>query len=245
MSRARTRSPLNPSHRQGCDRPCGVYACSRPCRSCLVRRDANVALHGAAVAALVPAFVWLAPDFALGSPRAARCVLLALAVIADFNEVPLRNGMRFDAGLPLALITLAVARAAAPRCSSTSSRSRSAACVAARTHRAARQPGQPRGLRLGDGRRRDAARRRRRRPGSASTRCRGSLLAGRRDVRRQRLRSAPRSTCRCISATRSPRFPRMFVGTLPAALRDDACSPTLTIVLRRPARRRRARASSR
>ena len=35
-------------------------------------------------------------------------VLIALAVIADFNEIPLPGGLRFDAGLPLALITLAV-----------------------------------------------------------------------------------------------------------------------------------------
>jgi hypothetical protein len=56
---------------------------------------------------LVPALVWLAPPSRWDRPGLL-LVLLALAVIADFNEVPLRNGLRFDAGLPLALITLAV-----------------------------------------------------------------------------------------------------------------------------------------
>jgi hypothetical protein len=56
---------------------------------------------------LVPALVWLAPPSRWDRPGFL-LVLLALAVIADFNEVPLRNGLRFDAGLPLALITLAI-----------------------------------------------------------------------------------------------------------------------------------------
>jgi hypothetical protein len=56
---------------------------------------------------LVPALVWLAPPSRWDRPGLL-LVLLALAVIADFNEVPLRNGLRFDAGLPLALITLAI-----------------------------------------------------------------------------------------------------------------------------------------
>ena len=120
---------------------------------------------------------------ALGSARAAPR-LLALAVIADFNEVPLPDGMRFDAGLPLALITLAVARPAAgdPRRPGPDRRRRARP---RRADRAPRQPGQPRRLRLGGGRRRAAARAvgatalgRRRCPGSA--RRRG-------DVRRQLL----------------------------------------------------------
>jgi hypothetical protein len=73
----------------------------------LSRTRTQLVLHGAAVAALVPALVWLAPDSRWDRPELL-AVLLALAVIADFNEVPLRNGLRFDAGLPLALITLAV-----------------------------------------------------------------------------------------------------------------------------------------
>ena len=73
----------------------------------LSRTRTQLVLHGAAVAALVPALVWLAPPSRWDRPGLL-LVLLALAVIADFNEVPLRNGLRFDAGLPLALITLAV-----------------------------------------------------------------------------------------------------------------------------------------
>lgn len=54
----------------------------------------------------MPALVWLAPESRWDRPGLL-ALLLALAVIADFNEVPLKNGLRFDAGLPLALITLA------------------------------------------------------------------------------------------------------------------------------------------
>ena len=59
------------------------------------------------MAALVPALLWLAPESRWDRPGLL-LVLVVLAVIADFNEVPLPGGMRFDAGLPLALITLAV-----------------------------------------------------------------------------------------------------------------------------------------
>jgi len=51
--------------------------------------------------------IWLAPPSDWSRPGLL-LVLIALAVIADFNEVPLPGGARFDAGLPLALITLAV-----------------------------------------------------------------------------------------------------------------------------------------
>jgi hypothetical protein len=71
------------------------------------RRSAALAIHGLALAALVPALVWLAPASDWSRPGLL-LVLIALAVIADFNEVPLPGGARFDAGLPLALITLAV-----------------------------------------------------------------------------------------------------------------------------------------
>jgi hypothetical protein len=56
--------------------------------------------------ALVPALIWLAPASRWDQPGLL-AVLLALAVISDFHEVPLPGGLRFDAGLPLALITLA------------------------------------------------------------------------------------------------------------------------------------------
>jgi hypothetical protein len=71
------------------------------------RRSAALAIHGLALASLVPALIWLAPESHWDRPGLL-LVLIALAVIADFNEVPLPGGARFDAGLPLALITLAV-----------------------------------------------------------------------------------------------------------------------------------------
>jgi hypothetical protein len=59
------------------------------------------------VVALVGALIWLAPPSDWGQP-VLLAVLLTLAVIADFNEIPLPGGVRFDAGLPLALIALAI-----------------------------------------------------------------------------------------------------------------------------------------
>jgi hypothetical protein len=56
--------------------------------------------------ALAPALIWLAPESHWDQPGLL-VLLIALAVIADFNEIPLARGVRFDAGLPLALITLA------------------------------------------------------------------------------------------------------------------------------------------
>src|SRR4051794_22422377 len=67
----------------------------------------SLALHGAAAAALIPALLFVAPDSRWDKPGLL-AVLLVLAVIADFNEIRLPNGLSFDAGLPLALITLAV-----------------------------------------------------------------------------------------------------------------------------------------
>ena len=85
-----------------------MYTLARePCRSLPHVAALSLAIHGIAVAALVPALVWLAPPSDWNRPGLL-LVLIALAVIADFNEVPLPGGLRFDAGLPLALITLAV-----------------------------------------------------------------------------------------------------------------------------------------
>ena len=62
-------------------------------------------LHATAAAALVPAFVWLAPPSQWDQPGLL-FVLLALAVIADVTEISLPNGLSFDAALELVLITL-------------------------------------------------------------------------------------------------------------------------------------------
>ena len=64
-----------------------------------------LAIHAAAAAALVPAFVWLAPPSSWDQPGLL-LVLLALAVIADVSEIKLPNGLSFDAALELVLITL-------------------------------------------------------------------------------------------------------------------------------------------
>ena len=76
------------------------------------RQWAWLAIQGLAIVALVPALIWLAPASRWDQPGLLRSCS-SLAVIADFNEVPLPGGLRFDAGLPLALITLAVPRPAA------------------------------------------------------------------------------------------------------------------------------------
>jgi HD domain-containing protein len=73
-----------------------------------VRRSSSLAVHGAAVAALVPAFVWIAPASRWDRPGLL-VALLALAVIADFHDTTLNTGIRFDAGMALALIALALA----------------------------------------------------------------------------------------------------------------------------------------
>ena len=85
-----------------------MYTLAREsCRSLLHVAACSFAIHGIAAAALVPALVWLAPASDWSRPGLL-LLLIVLAVIADFNEVPLPAGLRFDAGLPLALITLAV-----------------------------------------------------------------------------------------------------------------------------------------
>ena len=71
------------------------------------RRWAAPTIQATLVVALIPALIWLAPQSDWGQPGLL-AVLLTLAVIADFNEIPLPGGVRFDAGLPLALIALAI-----------------------------------------------------------------------------------------------------------------------------------------
>jgi hypothetical protein len=58
------------------------------------------------VAALLPAFIWLAPASRWDRPELL-VVLLTLGVIADFHDVPLPTGIRLDAGIALALIAVA------------------------------------------------------------------------------------------------------------------------------------------
>jgi hypothetical protein len=70
------------------------------------RRVSGLAIHAVAAAALVPAFVWLAPASRWDRPELL-LTLLALGVVADFHDVPLPTGMRLDAGMALALIALA------------------------------------------------------------------------------------------------------------------------------------------
>jgi hypothetical protein len=72
------------------------------------RGTTALAIHGLAVAALMPAFLWLAPETSWDRPELI-AALLALAVIADFHDATLNTGIRFDAGMALALIALAVA----------------------------------------------------------------------------------------------------------------------------------------
>src|ERR1700754_3428674 len=72
------------------------------------RRTSALAFHGLAVAALLPAFLWLAPETSWARPELI-AALLALAVIADFHDATLNTGIRMDAGMALALIALAVA----------------------------------------------------------------------------------------------------------------------------------------
>jgi hypothetical protein len=84
-----------------------VYTLAANVSQFVSRTRLQLAIHGAAAAALVPALIWLAPESKWDRPGLL-AVLLILAVIADFNEVPLKNGLHFDAGMPLALITLAI-----------------------------------------------------------------------------------------------------------------------------------------
>jgi len=85
-----------------------MYAAPVPLHSPRERRTAALAVHGIAVAALMPAFLWLAPETHWDQPGLL-AALLALAVISDFHDATLKTGIRMDAGMALALIALAVA----------------------------------------------------------------------------------------------------------------------------------------
>jgi hypothetical protein len=63
-------------------------------------------IHAALAAVLVPAVLLLAPSTAAAAPLPV-IVLITLAVIADRHDVPLPSGIRFDALIALAIISLA------------------------------------------------------------------------------------------------------------------------------------------
>src|SRR4051812_40226754 len=85
-----------------------MYAAPVPMKSPRARRSAALVVHGIAVAALLPALLWLAPETSWDRPGLL-AALLALAVISDFHDATLKTGIRMDAGMALALIALAVA----------------------------------------------------------------------------------------------------------------------------------------
>jgi hypothetical protein len=85
-----------------------MYAARVLSMSLRARRSTSLAVHGAAAVALVPAFVWVAPATRWDRPGLL-AALLALAVISDFHDATLNTGIRFDAGMALALIALAIA----------------------------------------------------------------------------------------------------------------------------------------
>ncbi len=85
-----------------------MYAAPVPLTTPRERRTSALAIHGIAVAALMPAFLWLAPATRWDAPGLL-AALLVLAVIADFHDATLNTGIRFDAGMALALIALAIA----------------------------------------------------------------------------------------------------------------------------------------
>jgi HD domain len=67
-----------------------------------------LAIHAGLCLAFVPAVLLLAPAVAEASLLTV-AVLVALAVIADRHDVPMPSGIRFDAMIALALISLAIA----------------------------------------------------------------------------------------------------------------------------------------
>lgn len=81
----------------------------RPSRA---RRCLALGLHGALSAALIPAVLWVAPTAVTAAP-ATVAVLMALSIISDRHDVPLPTGIRFDALIALALISLVLAGPAA------------------------------------------------------------------------------------------------------------------------------------
>ena len=72
------------------------------------RERAGLMAHGLAVLALAPAFLLLAPASDWSEPGLL-LVLLALATIAIWHDVPLPSGISFDATAALALIAVALA----------------------------------------------------------------------------------------------------------------------------------------
>ena len=72
------------------------------------RERAGLAVHGFAALALVPAFVLFAPPSDWSRPLLL-VVLLALATVALWHDVPLPSGISFDATAALALIAVALA----------------------------------------------------------------------------------------------------------------------------------------
>ena len=71
------------------------------------RERAVLACHGTAALALVPAYLWLTPTSRWDEPLLL-AVLLALAIVAIFHDVPLPSGISFDATAALALIAVAL-----------------------------------------------------------------------------------------------------------------------------------------
>ena len=151
-------------------------------------------------------------------------VLIALAVIADFNEIPLPGGLRFDAGLPLALITLAVPRPAAgaarrPRAdrrrrrSSAASRSSAPATWPTSPPTAGRPWPPPRCWPP---------------PASTALGARRAAVAAarrRRHVRRELLGRPGRLPAAVPRPCRSSALPRMFFDTLPDRAGDGRAWP--------------------
>ena len=71
------------------------------------RARAGLAIHAAASLALIPAYLFLAPDSVWLNPGLL-AVLAALAIIAVRHDVPLPSGIAFDATVALALIAVAL-----------------------------------------------------------------------------------------------------------------------------------------
>jgi hypothetical protein len=72
-----------------------------------MRERAAVVCHGVGSLSLIPAYLWLAPDARWDEPLLLT-VLLALAIVAIFHDVPLKAGYSFDATTALALIAVAL-----------------------------------------------------------------------------------------------------------------------------------------
>jgi HD domain len=84
----------------------GTMTAARP--RLTMRQGAGLLLHACAIAALVPALIWLAPASHWNRPLIL-VVLGVLALIAAHHEVPLPSGIRFEATVSLSLIAIAVA----------------------------------------------------------------------------------------------------------------------------------------